>query len=456
MKLLKFLKELKKQGFATKAQKLTLKDIVAETPADEVEAVQEEINEVEKLPEADPKEAEEADDIAKTILKSLDTQTSAKINSEVAKAKAEMEADLKAWKEKQVELMSKGAGNYAPGAKENRAKLNTYTRSLMKALIGNDFATVKELTTGDPGAEIVDSELSAEIRNLMTQYGVARREFFATVLSKNAYDANALATDVTVSWVSEGAVIPTVSITVDQEELKLKKLGAIATMTRELLEDQEIDLFSFIGDRVAQGFAQAEDNAFFKGEGAGDTANAEYTGLLYNTDVVDIAVTDKGGANDGTSIAHIGAEDIYALIDELPQGAHANAKFYFNRTIQSKIRLIKDGDGRYIYQNPLDVTGTPTLAGYPVVLVEAMPSFADDAADLPFMLFGDLRKSSILGYKGGISVDRFNAGVVRNLAGNADVNLITTDREAVRWVSRVGAITILPSAVVRLVTASAS
>jgi HK97 family phage major capsid protein len=452
IKLMKLLKELSKKGWATKSEKAEVTSLVKELATDEAEVVADEVATVEALPETDPKKADEASELVEEIAGAVEEKMAKKFD---AKMKS-IEEEVEAWVAKQKLLDEAKAGNYADGAKEKRAKTNTYLRDLMGAITSNDFTKVKELTTGDAGENIVDRELSAEIRHLMTEYGVARREFFTTVLSKNAYDANALATDVTVSWVSEGNTIPTVSITVNQEELKLKKLAAIATMTRELLEDQEIDLFSFIAGRVAEGFAKAEDNAFFNGEGTGDTANAEYTGLLYNTDIEDVIVSDKGGSSDGTSIAHIGVEDIYAMIDKLPQGAHAGAKFFFNRTILSKIRLIKDGDGRYIYQNPLDVSGVPTLVGYPAVLVEAMPSFADDDADLPFMLFGDLRKTAILGYKGSIAVDRFNAGVVRNQANNGDVNLITTDREAVRWVSRVGYITILPSACVRLNTADNS
>jgi len=194
----------------------------------------------------------------------------------------------------------------------------------------------------------------------MTEFGVARREFFTTQLSKNAYDANALTTDVAISWVDEAGVIPTVSVTLTQTELKLKKLAAIAVMSRELLEDEEIDLIAFIAGRVAEGFAKAEDQAFFNGGGTG--ADGSFTGLLQNTDIEEIEFVDK---------ATITVEKIYEMIDTLPAGAHGGAKFYFNRTIMSQIRLLQDGDSRYIYQNPLEVSGTPTLAGYPVVLVES-------------------------------------------------------------------------------------
>jgi HK97 family phage major capsid protein len=438
LELMKMLKAIKAKGFATPAEKAKVVELHKALDTDEQDAV--DVSEVAEMADADPADADEVVAEVKSAMKNEAKSIKSELAKEIASELAEMKSDI----EKFVADSKKAqAGMYEPSLAEKRAKMNTYLRSVSSAVLSGDTATLKELTTdanGSPyGGYAVDSELSAEIRHLVTQYGVARREMFAVALSKNSYDANALATDVSVSWVDEGAVIPSTQIVLDQEELKLKKLAAIVAITRELLEDQEVDLFSFIATRVAEGFAKAEDLAFFTGDGSGTFGG--FTGLLENASVVDVEVFD------GTDIT---AENIYALIDALPQGAHANAKFYFNRTWLSKIRLIKDGDGRYIYLNPLEVSGVPTLAGYPAVLVEAMPDATN--GDAPFMLFGDLKKSSIFGYRSGIgiSADRFNAGVVRNVAGNADINLITTDREAIRWVERVGAITILPQAVVRL------
>ena len=445
LKLLKLIKALRAKGFALSSEKAEVTALYKELEADEQETVKEEVEATEALPENDPKEAEAENEIVQNIVSKVDQKSKENLSTEVAKLKAEMDKEIAEWKKEQKELIEAKAGAYQPDVAVKRAKHKEYIRNLCKSLITGDSVSLKELTTGDAGENLIDRELSAEIRHLMTDYGVARREFFVTQLSKNQYDANALVTDVTVGWVSEGNVIPTVSINVNQEELKLNKLAAIATMSRELLEDQEIDLFSFIAGRVAEGFAKAEDTAFFMGDGT--SATGSFTGLSDNASIEEVEYDDS-----------ITAEKIYEMVDTLPQGAHGNAKFYTNRTHLSQIRLIKDGDGRYIYQNPLEVSGVPTLAGYPLVLVEAMPTRAqiDSGDETVAMFFGDLRKSSILGFKGGIAVDRFNAGVVRNQANDGDINLITTDREAVRWVSRVGAITILPSAVVRLVVESSS
>ena len=79
-----------------------------------------------------------------------------------------------------------------------------------------------------------------------------------------------------------------------------------------------------------------------------------------------------------------------------------------------------------------------TIWGYPVELVEVMPASTATADDTPFIIFGDLRKGCIFGQKGGLRVERFDAGSIRNVANNADINLITTDRQAVRFIERVG------------------
>lgn len=445
LELMKLLKALRAKGFATAGEKSQVEALYKDLSEDEQEAV--DTADVAELPETNPADAAEVEEEVAKAFQKASGDIKSELSKELTKSVEDMKSDVEKFL---VKSQKANAGMNEPSIAEKRAKMNTYMRSLSGALLANDYATVKELTTdstGSPfGGFVVDSELSAEIRHLVTQFGVARREFFTTQLSKNSYEANALATDVTVAWVDEGAAIPSTQVVLSQEELKLKKLGAIVTLTRELLEDEEIDLFSFIATRVAEGFAKAEDTAFFAGEG--NAASGGFTGLLENADVVDVDM-----ASGDTTFSDMTADSLYDLIDALPEGAHANAKFYMNRTIMGIVRKLKDTAGDYIYQRPSE-TGPATIWGYPVVMVEVMPAVADTAVSTPFVLFGDLRKSSILGFRGGIAADRFNAGVVHNVAANADINLITSDREAIRWIERVGAITILPSAVVRLTTAA--
>lgn len=441
-KLLKLLKSLLAQGFATKADKAAVRKMVDDLEDEEKDVVKDDVEKVDGLPEE--KEGASDDEITKQ-LKIL-------LGGVKDEAIAAVQDQVKSWITEQKDLMAKRAGVYAPEVdKDGRKRMNKWTREFMRALVGgNTDKILKELSTdatGSPyGGYVVDSELSAEIRHLITEYGVARREMMAIQLSKHSYKANDLVTDVTVYWVDEESAIQSTQVVLGQETLELKKIGAIVTLTSELIEDEEIDLASFIATRVAEGFAKKEDLAFFDGDGT--STYGSFTGLLRNSSVNEVTMA-------GTTFASMDADDLLDMIDATPSGALANGKFYLHRTIMSIVRKLKDDQNQYLYQRPSEA-GPGNVWGYPVVMVEAMPAKTATAANKSFVLFGDLKKACIFGYKGAIKANMFNAGIVRNVANNGDINLITSDRQAIRWTERCGYVAILPTAVTKLTTAAAS
>lgn len=456
--ILKRIKAFKDRGFATADEKAKLAEDISKLKSEDQAALAEDQADVNDLPEEESDggtDAGEGDDVDDA---EVEKGIRALFSHESKKIVSELKSEIKDYMEEQRELMQKKAGVYHPEASSKRKALNENLREFTKALLGGNETLLKEMTsdsTGSPYAGYtIDSELSAEIRHLVTEYGVARREMTVIPLTKGDYKANDLATEVTVYWVDEGSAIASTQAVLGQETLTLKKLAAIVSLTNELLEDTEIDFVSFLGGRVAEGFAQAEDEAFFKGDGT--SSYGSFTGLLAATDVNTVTMT-------GTTFASLSANDLIDMVDATPQGALQNGKFYMHRSVMSLVRKLRedavsasDGAGAYIYQAPSD-RGPATIWGYPVVLVEAMPAKTDTAADTAFVLFGDLRKACILGVKAsGLTMSRFDAGVVRNVAANADINLITTDRQAVRWTERTGYIRIIPTAVTRLKTAAAS
>lgn len=375
----------------------------------------------------------------KTLLKGVKSDVTDEVMKAVEKLLTEQE-----------EKRSKKIGIFADAKVEKRDKLNKSVRALAKALLKNDDTMLKEMTTDATGTPfagyVVDSELSAEIRHLITEYGVAPREMMSITLSKGDLKANDLVTDVTVTWVEEAAGIKSTQVVLGQETLALKKLAAIVTLTNELMDDEEIDLFSFIAGRVAEKIAEKIDLAFFTGDGT--STYGSFTGILANASVNTVTMT-------GTTFASLDPDDLLDMRDATPQGGLANAKYYMHRTIRSIIRKKKSTDGIYVYQEP-SVAGPATVWGDPIVDVEAMPGITDTAAATAFVIYGDLKKACIYGTKGAIKAKRFDAGVVQNVADDATINLITTDREAIRWTMRVGYLLIIPSALTVLKTAASS
>jgi HK97 family phage major capsid protein len=226
MNIIKLIRDAIKNGFISKAQKEEIKKAFSGLEAEDKEVIKEDYEKAMKLKvkEADEKEEdedeeedEEKEEETKSMLKTLLGNAKNEVLEETKK-------QVKEWLSEQQELMKASAGVYNKEIKKDRQKMNDYFRNLAKSLLNGDSDAdlkLKELSTdstGSPyGGYVVDTELSTEIRHLVTEYGVARREMTALQLSKGSYKANNLATDVTVYWGTEGGSMLSTQMVLGQE-----------------------------------------------------------------------------------------------------------------------------------------------------------------------------------------------------------------------------------------------
>lgn len=389
--------------------------------------------------EATPEEVEAE---TKAMLKKL-------IDDGVATATEAVEKKFDARLAEHKEAMSKKSGLYAPAVKSERKELNDRTRNIVKAIMAGDVALAKSLgTTPDATAGyLVDIELATEIERLATEYGVARREMRVVPMSKHSIRIPVALSDISVYWTGEKVAKTSTQPSFSQVTLSLSKIAAIVPMSDEFIEDVEFDIFGYIADVAAEKIAEKEDLAFFLGDGTSDFGG--FTGVLESTAVGEVIL-------DGSTFASLTADDLLDMVDATPQGGLVNGKFYMNRTIRSLVRKLKATDGTYIYQAPSEA-GPATIWGYPVVEVEVFPSTADTAPDTSFVLFGNLRKAAWMGVKSsGMVMTTSNQATVSEVGGQSDLNLFEQDMTAIRIVERVGYALVLPLAVTKLTTGSAS
>lgn len=148
-------------------------------------------------------------------------------------------------------------------------------------------------------------------------------------------------------------------------------------------------------------FAKKEGAAFVSGTGS----NQPYGILTYVTGAANAARHPYGAialVNSGAATALTG-DGIVNLVYALPSAFAANAKFFGSRPTMATVRLLKDGQGNYLWQ-PSYTAGQPsTLVGYPVVEVPDMPAIAANAVPL---LFGDMAETYLVVDRIGISVLR--------------------------------------------------
>ena len=149
------------------------------------------------------------------------------------------------------------------------------------------------------------------------------------------------------------------------------KLGTMIKISDELLQDSVFDLPSYIAREFARRIGNAEENAFFTGNGTGKPL-----GILAATGGAEVGVT--------SSTANLKADELFDLQHSLRTPYRKNAVWVTNDNTIREIRKMKDGEGRYIWQPGLTSGSPDTILGKPVKTSIYMPTVAAGAKVLAF------------------------------------------------------------------------
>jgi HK97 family phage major capsid protein len=222
----------------------------------------------------------------------------------------------------------------------------------------------------------------------------------------------------TSGWVGEAAArTATNTPTLGTLTYNTGEIYANPAATQQMLDDSEIDLETWLAGEVETEFAYQEGIAFVSGDGS----NKPNGILTYVTGGANAAAHPWGAitATNSGSAAALTADGIVNLVHALPSAFTGGARFVMNRNTEKAVRLLKDGQGNYLWQ-PSYQAGTPaTLAGYGITEVPAMPDIAASAKPI---LFGDFKRSYLV-------IDRVGVRVLRDPFTNKPyVHFYTTKR----------------------------
>jgi len=166
------------------------------------------------------------------------------------------------------------------------------------------------------------------------------------------------------------------------------ELQALVTPKRTLIEDAAFDIEGYIQRKVAEIYSYKEGKAFVVGDGVNKPE-----GLLS----ANISSVISGDAS------KITADGLFSVVYNVPSPYAREAVWLLNRLTILEIRLLKDQEGRYLWQPALQAGEPSTLLGYPVYESPDMPTVASNAYPV---IFGNFRA----GYK---IVDRVGMTVQR-------------------------------------------
>ena len=231
-----------------------------------------------------------------------------------------------------------------------------------------------EMTTTSTGG-IIPSDFSKDIiKKVRELCGIMSR--ISVVNSKGTYkqiirDENNL---VSAGWTDEIAEITSSEAKFTTIEIGHHKLAALVKLSLELINQNEFDIVSEVLGQMTDDFALKAEQGIISGDGSGKPYGLVTSGTAYT--LAAPAVT---------------SDDLVKIFHTLKAPYQTNAAWLMNNNTLCGIRLIKDGNGQYMFHQS-EMTGgyVGTILGKPVMLTECADSIAAGKSPI---LFGDYSRA---------------------------------------------------------------
>lgn len=270
--------------------------------------------------------------------------------------------------------MSRKAENVAPTATDEYA--GAFWNMIRNQ--GDQFAVRNALSVGEDteGGYTVPDEFERKLIQALEENNIFRQ--LATVIRTNSGTRKIpIANDtMEAQWIDEGEEIPETNAKFGQTTLSAYKLGTMIKISNELLHDSAFDLASYIAARFGVCMGNAEERAFFTGDG-----DKKPLGILADVGGAELGVTAE--AEDLVTF-----DEIFDLYYSLKSPYRRSAQFVCNETLLLQLMKLKDKNDNYIWKPSLDVAKPDTILGRPIRTSSFMPGIA---AGEKVLLFGDLK-----------------------------------------------------------------
>ena len=258
--------------------------------------------------------------------------------------------------------------------------------------------------SGQDGGYLVPAETEAAVNRALKAISPIRAIAGIRQVSGTIYKRPFATSGADTGWVGETAARAQTNTPVLAElSFPTMELYAMPAATQTLLDDAIVNIDEWLSDEVRIAFAEQEGKAFVTGDGINKPK-----GFLTYTNVANASWTWGNLGYIATGVAGAfpasnAGDKLLDLIYAAKAPYRANAHFVMNRSTQSAIRKMKDGQGNYLWQ-PSNAPGEwPSLMGYPVVESEDMP---DVAANSTSVAFGDFSRGYLIVDRAGIRVLR--------------------------------------------------
>ena len=299
--------------------------------------------------------------------------------------------------------------NGNPQDKKTGRASNEYKEAMLQAIRTN-FRNVRNVLSegiASDGGYLVPEEYDSRLIEGLEEENIFRR-LGTTITTSGERKINIAGAKPAAAWIDEGEELTFGDAKFDQINLDAHKLHVAVKVTEELLYDNAFGLENYLLRQFSKALANAEEDAFLNGDGAGKPL-----GIF----------AEEGGAQVGVTAASatdITADEIINLVYALKRPYRKKAKFSMNDQTIAVLRKLKDENGQYLWQPSLQAGEPDRLFGYEVMTSAYVPMIA---AGKPVIAFGDFSYYNI----GDRGVRSF-AELKELFAGNGMVGFVAKER----------------------------
>jgi len=263
---------------------------------------------------------------------------------------------------------------------------------MTEAQIKGAEAYTRALSDGaSPGSTYINAQLLPDIYSTIGEYGIWSK-FDVIPVSTSSAKLIVDATDPTMYWTAENTAPTEGAITGSNVTATINKLIGWIQVSRELLDDAEIDLTAHLLRKFANATAYGLDWACLQADGGADSTDGGFTGIFGGSGTAAVA------ASGNVSVATLDLEDWLAAMLAVDAAVLSRPTTAWIIHPQMLIRAlaIKDLNGRPIFLPSTDAPsmgGIGSILGFPVVLAHG--ANATDGVSKKIAVFGDLQGQAV-------------------------------------------------------------
>lgn len=331
--------------------------------------------------------------------------------TELDQLKSDLEAELKS-------IKRPGGGTTSKEAGEHKAAFMDFMRKGKDDGLRDLERKALQVGVDEDGGYAVPEELDRAIIELLNDEVVMRQEATTITVGGANYKKLVNLGGTNSGWVGETDARPATDASkLGQIEPFMGEIYGNPQATQTMLDDGFFNVEDWINSELAIEFAEKEEVAFTSGNGTKKPKGF----LAYASSLADDKTRAFGtlqhllsGATGGVT-----ADAIIKLVYTLRKVHRSGAKFMMNNNSLFQVRILKDGEGNYLWRPGLELGQPSTLAGYGVAENEQMP---DIVADAKAIAFGNFKRGYTI-------VDRIGTRILRDPYTNKPyVGFYTTKR----------------------------